>query len=131
MDMEVYFPGNKRVYARYKGFTVETDQPVQADGDGTALSPFDLFMVSIGTCAGFYALSFLQKRGLPTEGAGVVLRQDRDPQTHLVSRISVEIKLPASFPEKYRDAIVRAVEGCTVKRHLDNPPAFETYTTGG
>lgn len=131
MDMEVHFPGNRRVNARYKGFTVETDQPVQADGDGTALSPFDLFMVSIGTCAGFYALSFLQRRGLPTEGAGVVLRQDRDPETHLVSKISLEIKLPGGFPEKYRDAIVRAVEGCTVKRHLDTPPEFETYTTRG
>jgi ribosomal protein S12 methylthiotransferase accessory factor len=79
MDMEVYFPGGKKVYARYKGFTVETDQPVDDGGDNSAPSPFDLFMLSIGTCAGYYVLTFLQQRRLSTEGAGILLRRDVDP----------------------------------------------------
>jgi putative redox protein len=33
---------------------------------GSAPSPFDLFMLSIGTCAGYYVLTFLQQRGLST-----------------------------------------------------------------
>lgn len=131
MDMEIFFPGNKKVYARYKGFVIETDQPVSAGGDNTAPAPFDLFLVSIGTCAGIFVLSFLQQRGLSTEGAGVLLSREVDPVTHLVSKIILEIRLPADFPEKYRDAIVRAVEQCTVKRHLEKPPTFETYTTIG
>ncbi len=130
MDMEVYFPGNKKVYANYKGFTIETDQPVGAGGDGTALAPFDLFLVSLGTCAGIFVLGFLQQRGLPSEGAGLAMRiVERDPETHLISKIQLEIKLPADFPEKYRDAIIRTAELCTVKRHLERPPAFEVYTT--
>ncbi|MCE5255049.1 MAG: OsmC family protein [Actinomycetia bacterium] len=129
MDMEVYFPGNKKVYARYKGFVIETDQPARAGGDESAPAPFDLFLASIGTCAGIYVLSFLEQRGLSTDGAGIVLRQERDPDTKLVSKISLEIKLPADFPEKYRDAVIRAADMCAVKRHLDNPPVFETYTT--
>lgn len=129
MEMEVYFPGNQKVHARYKGFVVETDQPTGAGGDGTAPGPFDLFLISIGTCAGFYVLSFLRQRDLPTEGAGLVLRTERDRETKLITKISLEIKLPAGFPEKYRDAVIRTAEQCTVKRHLDNPPAFDTYTT--
>jgi putative redox protein len=131
MDMEVFFPGNKRVHARYKGFVIETDQPVQSGGDESAPAPFDLFMASIGTCAGIYVLSFLQQRGLSAEGAGIVLRQERDPDTKLVSKITLEIKLPADFPEKYRDAVIRAAEMCAVKRHLDSPPVFDTYVTTG
>ena len=131
MDMEIYFPGKKRVYARYKGFVVETDQPVEAGGDNSAPAPVDLFLLSIGTCAGYYVLSFLQQRGLSTEGAGVVLRREVDPGTHLPSKISLEIKLPADFPDKYRDAVIRAAEQCAVKRALENPPAFDTYTTIG
>ena len=68
-------------------------------------APFDLFIVSIGTCAGIYVLRFLQQRGLSTEGAGITLRQERDPETKLVGKVSLEIKLPAGFPEKYRDAV--------------------------
>ncbi len=131
MDMEVFFPGNKRVYVRHKGFVIETDQPAQSGGDESAPSPFDLFLASVGACAGIYVLSFLEQRGLSAQGAGIVLKTERDPETKLVSKISLEIKLPSEFPEKYRDAVIRAAEMCAVKRHLDNPPAFETYTTIG
>jgi putative redox protein len=129
MDMEIFFPGNKRVHARYKGFVIETDQPSTGGGDESAPAPFDLFLASIGTCAGIYVLSFLEQRGLPTEGAGIVLRQERDPETKLVSKIVLEIKVPPAFPEKYRDAVIRAAEQCAVRRHLDSPPAFETFVT--
>ena len=54
MDMKVYFPGGKRVYADYGGFTIETDQPARGGGDDSAPAPFDLFLASIGTCAGIY-----------------------------------------------------------------------------
>ena len=131
MDMEVFFPGNQKVHARYKGFLIETDQPAQAGGDETAPAPFDLFIASIGTCAGIYVLRFLQQRGLSTEGAGITLRQERDPETKLVSKISLEIKLPPDFPEKYTEAVIRTAELCAVKRHLDTPPAFDTFVTIG
>ena len=130
MDMEVYFPGNKKVYASYKGFTVETDQPAGAGGDGTALAPFDLFLVSLGTCAGIFVLQFMQQRNLSTDGAGLTMRiVERDPESHLITKIDLEIKLPADFPEKYREAIIRTAELCTVKRHIERPPAFNVYTT--
>jgi putative redox protein len=124
-DMEIYFPGGKKVYADYKGFTIETDQPVAAGGEGSAPAPFDLFMASIGTCAGIYLLAFLEQRGLATAEAGVSMIREVDPQTGLVSRIRLDLHLPADFPEKYRDAVVRAVEQCAVKRHLNQPPAFD------
>jgi ribosomal protein S12 methylthiotransferase accessory factor len=47
----------------------------------------------------------------------------------MVERISLEIQLPADFPEKYRDSVVRAAELCTVKKHLERPPAIEVTTS--
>ena len=131
MDMEVFFPGNKRVYARYKGFVIETDQSVKGGGDGSAPAPFDLFMVSIGTCAGIYLLSFLEQRGFSTDDAGLVMRQEHDPETKLVSKVSLELKVPADFPEKYRDAVVRSAQLCAVKKHMEKPPEFSVITTLG
>jgi len=131
MEMEVFFPGNRKVHARYKGFVIETDQPVANGGDESAPAPFDLFVASIGTCAGIYVLSFLQQRGLSTEGAGVIVHQEADPETRRLGKISLEIKLPANFPEKYSNAVIRAADMCAVKQHLENPPAFDTYVTIG
>ncbi len=124
MEMKVYFPGNKRVFADYKGFTIETDQPEQGGGDNTAPAPFDLFIASIGTCAGIFMLGFMQQREISTEGAGITLRTERDPEAGLIGRIVIDLHLPPDFPEKYKAAVVNAVELCTVKRHMHQPPEF-------
>jgi len=50
--MEIVFPGGKKVDALYKGFKIQTDQSERNGGEATAPVPFDLFLSSIGTCAG-------------------------------------------------------------------------------
>lgn len=125
MPMEVRFPGGVAVEAVHAGMTIRTDQPVAAGGGGSAPSPFDLFLASVATCAGFYALRFCQERGLPTEELGVTMDWERSPETKLISKIRISVKLPEGFPEKYRAAILRATDQCAVKKHLVSPPAIE------
>ena len=125
MKMEMTFSGGLKVVARYKGFTVETDQPVSAGGENSAPSPFDLFLASIGTCAGLFALRFCQQRSIDTGDLAVSLSAEREEDHGPITRLVIDLKLPQGFPEKYRDAIIRAVDQCTVKRHILNPPAFE------
>lgn len=129
MEMKIRFPGNKKVSADFGGFTVMTDQPKEAGGDGTAPAPFDLFLASLGTCAGIFVLSFCRKRDIPTEGLEIVQKAEWDDVKHLVTKVTLEIKLPAGFPEKYRDSLIKTAELCTVKRHLHAPPSFEILTT--
>jgi len=128
MDMKVYFPGGKRVYADWAGFTVKTDQPARGGGDDSAPAPFDLFLASIGTCAGIYALGFMQQRDVDPAGSELTLRPHVDPATGMIGTIDLELHLPSGFPDKYRDAIVNAMNLCAVKKHLQRPPAFEITT---
>ena len=120
--MDIHFPGGLRVDALHEGSWIRTDQPVLQGGEGTAPSPFDLFLASIGTCAGFYALRFCQQRNLDTEGLALSVDPERDAAGKRITRIRIEIVLPPAFPEKYREALLRAVDQCTVKRHLAEPP---------
>ena len=122
MQMEVNFPGNKRVDALYKGFTIGTDQPASEGGDGSAPEPFDLFLASLGTCAGVYVVYFCESRNISTEGIRMTLDFTQDEKTHRLQRVAMELHLPAGFPDKYRKAVVRAAEMCTVKRTLADPP---------
>jgi len=127
--MKITFHGGKKVYAEYNGFVLKTDQPRDAGGENTAPSPFELFLASLGTCAGFYVLSFCQQRGIDASGIELNQRMERDPKTHLIGSIDIEIVLPASFPEKYRAAVVQAAQSCTVKKHLQAPPQINLFTT--
>lgn len=129
MEMRIHFTGNKKVNADFEGFSVSTDQPKEEGGDGSAPAPFDLFLASIGTCAGIFVLGFCQKRGISTEEVELIQKIDWDPIKHLVSKITMEIKLPKSFPEKYRDSLINSANLCTVKRHLHEPPQFEVLTS--
>ena len=131
MDMKVYFPGGKRVFADYGGFTIETDQPARGGGDDSAPAPFDLFLASIGTCAGIFALGFMQQRGIDPEGSSITMTPQFDPAVGLITKIDLELHLPAGFPEKYRAAVINAMNLCAVKKHLHQPPAFEITTVAG
>ena len=122
MSMQMTYPGGVAVTARYKGFAISTDQPTENGGANGAPSPFDLFLASIGTCAAFYALRFCQQRELPTEGLEVMLDTVDHPETHRTEKIRISIKVPEEFPEKYRRAIVRATNQCSVKRAILEPP---------
>ena len=128
MEMHVRFPQGLSVEASFDGFQVLTDQPTALGGAGAAPSPFDLFLASIGTCAGYYALRFCQARGLPTDDLVLRLKADRDPETKSYPSIAITIDLPPEFPEKYRAAIVNATQSCSVKKHLVEPPAIEIST---
>jgi len=130
-EMVITFPGGARVDASFGPFTVRTDQPPQGGGEGSAPTPFATFLASIGTCAGIYVLGFCRQRGLPTEEIRLVQRIEADPVTHMISKVSLEIHVPADFPEKYRPALIRSAEQCTVKKHLENPPKFAVTTVVG
>lgn len=129
MEMRVSFPGNLKVDAEYKGFTVQTDQPRDAGGDGSAPAPFDLFLASLGTCAGLFMLAFMKQRSIDPAGSGITMTTEVDPNKGRIGRIAFDLHLPDGFPEKYEQAIIRAVDQCTVKRHIQDPPAFTVGTS--
>jgi ribosomal protein S12 methylthiotransferase accessory factor len=129
MTMTISFPGGVAVDATLGAHTLHTDQPRPLGAD-TGMSPFDLFLASIGTCMGFYALRFCQERGISTEGLGLTLNPVRDEQGKRVATLEIALQFPREFPAKYQEAIRRAVDHCSVKRHLLEPPAFELTLTG-
>jgi len=124
-EIKVTFGDGLVVKAECGGHLITTDQPVAAGGSDSAPTPFELFLTSIATCAGFYVLVFLKQRQLSTEGIYLTMSTERSPESRLVKNIKLDIHLPESFPDKYREAVVKAADQCTVKAHLQQPPSIE------
>jgi len=129
--IQVTFPGGVRADARYKGYMFSTDQPIYDGGTGTAPSPFDYFLGSLAACAGYFVVAFCVERKLPTDGLAVSMSWAHNPETHMISKIKIDITLPSGFPKKYKGAIVKAADQCTVKRHMLKSPAFEIQARSG
>ncbi len=128
MDIEVVLGENQKVDALYKGFVIKTDQPEKAGGDNSAPSPFDLFLASVATCAGFYVKSFCQQRDLPEKGIRIIQKMQRDPVKKMISKVEIDIIVPDGFPEKYKHSLIKAAEACTVKKHIADAPEFVVNT---
>lgn len=128
MEMEIYFDGNKKINANLNGNVIRTDQPIQGGGEGTAPAPFDLFLASIGTCAGIYVKGFCDQRGISSDNIKIIQKMNFNPSTKLIDKIDLEIQLPSDFPEKYKEAVIKSANLCAVKRHMQEPPVFDVYT---
>ncbi len=120
----VEFPGGKRIDAKIGDFIVHTDQSIDNGGEETAPEPFQLFLTSIATCAGIYALEFCRARGISGEGMTLTMSYDWDEKKHAIETMHIELKLPPGFPDQYKKAVVRAMDLCTVKKHIIHPPEF-------
>ena len=127
--MEITFEGGKVVTASYLGHTIRTDQPEKNGGDNSAPAPFDLFLASIGTCAGIYIKSFCDNRRIPTDNIKIIQEIEYNNDTRLPVNITLDIKLPGDFPEKYKDSVINVAGLCAVKRSINNPPEFKIITT--
>ena len=115
--------------AHTHGHSIITDQPLDNGGTNTAPTPFDLFLASIGTCAGIYVKSFCDNRKIPTDGIRIIQTSQFSKETGLPTNIKIDIQVPSDFPEKYRSSLVNVAELCKVKKTMANPPVFEVLTS--
>ena len=123
--VEVGFPGGKKIDARIGDTVVKMDQSLKNGGEGSAPEPFQLFLSSIATCTGIYALEFCQARKISTEGMALTMGCDLDPETRLYKKMTLNLKLPDGFPKRHESAIIRSMDLCAVKKHIINSPEFE------
>lgn len=129
--INVEFGDNMQITAHMDDVSIPTDQSVKEGGDGTAANPFQLFLASLATCAGVYAKRFCEARKLDTTGMALSVRCDFAEKEFRVENITYDLTLPQGFPAKYNSAIHRAIDLCTVKKHVINAPKFSIEMTNG
>ena len=127
--MEITFDGGKVVTAHSHGHIIKTDQPVDSGGGDTAAAPFELFLASIGTCAGIYVKSFCDNRQIPADKIKIIQTTEYNKETGLPSSLKLDIQLPPDFPEKYKASLVHVAGLCKVKKAIADPPIFEITAT--
>jgi ribosomal protein S12 methylthiotransferase accessory factor len=127
--MEITFDGGKVVTAHSHGHLIRTDQPEDSGGGNTAPAPFELFLASIGTCAGIYVKSFCDNRQIPAENIRIIMTTDYNKESGLPDSVKLDIQLPRDFPEKYKASVLHVAGLCKVKKSIANPPQFEIITS--
>ena len=129
--VKVTWDGAVRFTADIRGHKVPVDQPVQGGGADSAPGPLELLPAALGTCVAFFVKQFLATRGVDPTGLEVEVGVLGATNPHRIGRFDVRVVLPSGVPEKYRDAVTRVAETCTVHHTLMHQPEIVVAVAEG
>jgi putative redox protein len=118
----VTWDGGARFTADIRGHKVTVDQPPKGGGEDTAPMPLELLPAALGTCVALYVERFLATRSLDATGLTVEVTALGAANPNRIGRFDVAVNIPTAVPEKYRDALIRTAESCTVHHTLTHTP---------
>jgi uncharacterized OsmC-like protein len=124
MEVEILHLGEVKFEAVARGHRVICDQPTSNGGSDSGMTPPEFLLVSLGTCAGFYAAQYLKTRSLPADGLRIKVTAETDTQPARLGRFQIEVTAPELDPQ-HQAGILRAVKACLIHNTLLNTPAID------
>lgn len=124
-ETNVRFLDGVRFEVESRGHKLICDQPAENGGADAGMTPPELLLASLATCAGFYAIQYLKARKLPELGLNVNVTAEKAKQPPRLGLFRIEVESPAAEDEKHREGLRRAVEKCLIHHTLMHPPVIE------
>lgn len=123
MEVTIEHIGAVQFEIKARQHTIASDQPADNGGFDEGMTPPELLLASLGSCAAFYASQYLRKFKLATEGTRVRITADKvkDP-TARIDNFRIEIETPLELTNQHRAGVERAVHHCLIHNTLLHPP---------
>lgn len=125
MEVTVEHLGAVQFEIKARQHTIASDQPKENGGFDEGMTPPELFLASLGSCAAYYAAEYLRQKNLATEGTRVRVVAEKVPNPPRLDHIRIEVDLPPACEERHREGVDRAVHRCLIHNTLMNPPKME------
>lgn len=124
MQITVEHLGALQFAIKARQHSIVSDQPAENGGFDEGMTPPELFVSSLGSCAGFYAAQYLKKKGLATEGTVVRVFADKVKNPARLDNFRIEVDVPAVVDEEHRKGVEEAVHHCLIHNTLQHPPTI-------
>jgi len=124
MEVRVEHLGNVQFEITAREHKILCDQPLDKGGDDEGMTPPELMLGSLASCAAYYAAEYLKKRGLATEGTRVRLTAEKIFGPARLDNFQIEIDVPVELCEQDQMGVERAVKHCLIHNTLLTPPTI-------
>jgi uncharacterized OsmC-like protein len=124
MEVTVEHLGAAQFLVKAREHSIVSDQPAENGGFDEGMTPPELFLSSLGSCAGFYAAQYLKKKGLATEGTTVRVFAEKAKNPARLDNFRIEVDVPSTVDEEHRKGVEEAVHHCLIHNTLQHPPAI-------
>jgi putative redox protein len=124
MEIQVEHLGGVQFEIKARQHSIVSDQPAESGGFDEGMTPPELLLASLGSCAGYYAAQYLRKHKLATEGTLVRISAEKAKDPARMDNFRIEVEVPGEFSEKHRDGIEEAIHHCLIHNTLLHPPTI-------
>lgn len=124
MELTVNYLGNVQFEAEARGHKIVCDQPFEGHGDNEGMTPPELLLASLATCAGYYAVQYLKTRKLETEGLQVRISAAKAQAPARLDQFHIDVDVPMLNDAAHLEGVRRSVEKCLIKNTLLTTPAI-------
>jgi putative redox protein len=121
MKVKVCHLGKTRFQIQARQHIIESDQPVENGGDDAAMTPPELFLASLGSCAAFYAAQFLSSRQLADHGLEVSVDAEKLRDPARLGNFVIKVQSPVSLTVDQTLAMERSVHHCLIHQTMLQP----------
>lgn len=125
MEVTIEHLGAVQFEIKARQHTIPCDQPPENGGYDEGMTPPELLLASLGSCAGFYAAQYLRKFKLATQGTRVRVTADKVKDPARLEHFVIEIETPVELTAEHRAGVERAVHHCLIHNTLEHPPQMK------
>jgi uncharacterized OsmC-like protein len=125
MEVHVEYLGAAQFEVNARQHTIVSDQPVENGGDDEGMTPPELFLASLGSCAAYYAVDYLKRNHLFREGTGVKVTADKVKGPFRLDNFKIEVDVPGELDVDHLKGVDDAVHRCLIHNTLLHPPKIE------
>jgi uncharacterized OsmC-like protein len=122
MELTVSYLGGVQFEAVARGHKIYSDQPAENHGFDEGMTPPELLLASVGTCAGYYAAEYLNRMKLPASGLRILVSAEKAKNPARLAKFIINVETPGVEDPEHVEGLRRAVGKCLVKNTLAMPP---------
>lgn len=130
MEVTVEHIGAVQFEIRARGHVIASDQPVENGGYDEGVTPPELLLASLGSCAGYYAAQYLRKNKLGAEGTRVKVSAEKAKDPARMENFQIHVEVPTALCAEHAAGIEEAVHHCLVHNTLLHPPKIMLEVSG-
>jgi putative redox protein len=134
MEIKVEHLGAVQFEVSTRGLKIISDQPTESGGHNEGMTPPELLLASLGSCAGYYAVDYLKRNGLLVDGTRVQVTAEKvkpavktgeKPLGMRIDNFKINVEVPRELTPEQRRGVEDAVHRCLIHNTLLSPPKIE------
>ena len=122
MEVKIKHLDHVKFSIQARSNTILCDQPAENGGEDSGMTPPELMLASLGSCAAFYAVQYLKTRNLADTGVEVSVTADKLLQPARLGNFRVHVVCPVALSEAHTAGLMRSVHHCLIHSTLLAPP---------